>query len=122
MRFLLGWLLATTTDDRCRDGQRALVLAVKVDEASGNQSAKVQDLFGAAYAALGRFPEAIACAQKAVEWARAARESPAPRQAKVSSPTPPSDADPSEFDVADPRYGEQLEARLRLYQAGKPFR
>ena len=54
------------------DPLRAVRLAEKADALTGNQAPVYLDTLAAAYAAAGRFNEAIATAEKALTWARAA--------------------------------------------------
>jgi hypothetical protein len=65
----LAWLLATCPQAQLRDGPAAVRLAERAREASGGQEARLWGTLDAAYAEAGRFPEAIAAAQKARELA-----------------------------------------------------
>jgi tetratricopeptide (TPR) repeat protein len=68
----LAWLLATLAPTQGGDPARAINLAQRACERTDNQRPECLDTLGAAYAAAGRFSNAIATAQKAVELARAA--------------------------------------------------
>ena len=66
----LAWLLATHPPAQGGDPARAVALAQRACEFTGNRWAGYLDTLAAAYAAAGRFGEAIATAEKAVELAR----------------------------------------------------
>ena len=65
----LAWLLATHTD--VGDPARAVTLAERACKLTNNQVATCLDTLAAAYATAGRFDDAIASAQTAIELARA---------------------------------------------------
>ncbi len=65
----LAWLMATTTDDTVRDPNRAVQLAEAACAASFRQEASLLDTLAAAYAADGRFAEAMAVAREAIDRA-----------------------------------------------------
>jgi TPR repeat protein len=90
----LAWLLATARDTRYRDAERAVELIRPVALYFGNW--QYLDTLAAAWAAAGKFEQAIATAQKALAAARLAPE-----------------ADPD--DVA------ALERRLERFRSGKPY-
>jgi len=87
-----AWLLATTPDDELRNGELALVHAEQA--VALKPSPAYLDTLAAAYAELGRFPEAIAAQQQAI--------------AKV---------DPEDADLLG-----ELNGHLRAYEQGKPWR
>jgi tetratricopeptide (TPR) repeat protein len=89
----LAWILATAADRKLRDGLAAVHLAEQANQLTGYNQPGTMDTLAAAYAEAGRFPEAIQAAQKAMDFARCGG------QTKL--------------------FGE-IEARLRLYQAGLP--
>jgi tetratricopeptide (TPR) repeat protein len=91
----LAWLLATTTDDEVRDGERAVTLAQQAVELSGQPYPETLDTLAAAYAAAGRLEEAINTARQAIEIARRSGR--------------------------DERAAE-IETRLRLYEQGQSYR
>ena len=68
----LARLLATLGPADGGDPVRAVTLARRACELTGNRVAACLDTLAAAYAAAGRFSEAIATAQKAIELARSA--------------------------------------------------
>lgn len=90
----LAWLLATCPEPRYRNGPRALRLARQACEATGHKSPPLLDSLAAAYAETGQFDQAVAITRQALEIVR--------RNPKVST--------------------ETLKSRLRLYEAGKPYR
>jgi tetratricopeptide (TPR) repeat protein len=71
----LAWLLATLAPADGGDPGRAVTLAQKAYELTGNRVAGYLDTLAVAYAAAGRFNDAIATAQKAIGLARAAGQS-----------------------------------------------
>lgn len=76
----LAWLLATITPAEGGDPVRAVPLARRACELTGNKMAGFVDTLAIAYAAAGRFNDAIAAAQKAIELARAAGQTQAVRE------------------------------------------
>ncbi len=90
----LAWLLATQPDAALRDGAEAVRLAERVRDLTGGHSARFLATLDAAYAEAGRFPDAIAAAQKTRDAAQAQGQN-----------------DPA----------AAAEQRLKLYEAGKPF-
>jgi tetratricopeptide (TPR) repeat protein len=67
----LAWVLATSLDDSLRNGTRAVQLAEDVMNRAGHPNAIVLRTLAAAYAEAGRFNDAIATAQQAIEIAKA---------------------------------------------------
>jgi tetratricopeptide (TPR) repeat protein len=90
----MAWVLATSTDSQIRDVPKAITLAERVCEATGHKEPTALDTLAVAYAAAGRFPDAIDTASKAVHEATALGRK----------------------DVA-----EQIRVRLHLYEAGKSY-
>jgi Flp pilus assembly protein TadD len=68
----LAWMLATQPDGKLRNGTEAVRLATRAVELTKTNNPGALDTLGAAYAEAGRFAEAAAAAQKAVELAAAA--------------------------------------------------
>jgi tetratricopeptide (TPR) repeat protein len=62
----LAWLLATVAPEEGGDPPRAVILAERACGLTGQRVAAHLDTLAVAYAAVGRFAEAIATAQKAV--------------------------------------------------------
>jgi tetratricopeptide (TPR) repeat protein len=91
----LAWLLATNEPAQGGDPARAVRLAQRARELSGEDNAFCLDTLAAAYAAAGRFPDAVATAQQAVQLAEAAGHA---------------------------RLAGVIRARLELYRAGRPYR
>ena len=91
----LAWLLATTDDESLRDGATALSLAERAWAASAQGDPLALDARAAALAELGRFSEAIAALERAIELAA------------VRGPAAAVDA---------------MRSRLELYRQGRPYR
>ena len=62
-----AWLLATSPDSQSRNGPRAVDLAREVDQLSGGKNAGNLATLAAAYAEAGRFSDATATAQRALD-------------------------------------------------------
>jgi len=90
----LAWLLATRPPAEGANPVRAVALAERVCKLSDNRVARYLDTLAAAYAAAGRFNDAMATAEKAVAVARASNES---------------------------SLGEKIEGRLQLYRDGHAY-
>jgi tetratricopeptide (TPR) repeat protein len=90
----LAWLLATLEPSEGGDPVRALPLAARACELTGNRVPAYLDTLAAAYAAVGRFTDAVATAQLAIEWANAANQ---------------------------PQTVKQIEPRLELYRNGQAY-
>jgi tetratricopeptide (TPR) repeat protein len=65
----LAWVLATSPDEKLRDGKRAIELATKACELTKYKEAHILSTLGAGYAETGDFQTAIQWSQKAVELA-----------------------------------------------------
>ena len=91
----LAWILATSPEESLRNGTRAVGLIEEANRATRASDANVLSTLAAAYAETGRFSEAVATAQSAVQKTNPQRESKALRQ---------------------------REEQLRTYEADKPFR
>lgn len=91
----LAWLLATCQGPDLPDPDQAVTLAERACELTGYRQPVVLDTLAAAYAAAGRFSEAITTAQQAMTLARAQGE--------------------EELAAA-------IRDRLTLYEAGRPYR
>ena len=90
----LAWLLATLAPAEGGDPVRAVGLAERACKLTSDRVAPYLDTLAAAYAATGRFTNAVATAQAAVDLARSSG------QAQVVS---------------------EIEARLELYRAHRPY-
>jgi spermidine synthase len=86
--------LAASPVDAVRNAEQAVKLGQRAVELSGGKDPQALDALAAAYAEAKRFPEAVQTAKTAIELAAQQR---------------------------DPDLAE-LKARLRLYEAGTPFR
>jgi Flp pilus assembly protein TadD len=87
-----AWKLATHRSAQVRDPASACELAAQVCQAADKPSAEMLDVLAAAYAAAGRFSEAVSTAQQALQSASAAKAG-----------------------------AQAIEGRLQLYKQGKPF-
>jgi len=90
----LGWLLATHPDAGIRNPAEAVRLAQRACELTGYEKSPQLDALAAAYAAAGRFNEALETAERALQLALSSGEQ---------------------------RQAELLSRRLELYKAGKPY-
>lgn len=63
------WILATSHDPIVQDGVKALELAQQTDQVSGGKNPAVLGALAAAYAATGKFQEAVGAARSALEIA-----------------------------------------------------
>ena len=68
----LAWLLATSRDERIRDGALAVRLAERAAEQTGRQDPGVLDILAASLADAGRFTDAIEAARRALHLYEAA--------------------------------------------------
>ena len=90
----LAWVLATLPPAQGGDPVRAVALAQRACELSGNRAPGYLDTLAVAYAAAGRFDAAVATARKAIELARAAGQ---------------------------PGLVKEIQARLELYRSGRAY-
>ena len=91
----LAWTLATSPDAALRKPAEAVRLAERAATLTNRSDVTALDALGAAYAAAGRFAEAVATEQTALDLAETAGASSA---------------------------AESIRERLNLYRRGKPFR
>lgn len=89
------WLLAADADPQVRNGAEALALAQRLLATDGLPRVQVLDILAAAQAELAEFAGAIETARQALDLAREANAM---------------------------KLAEQIEQRLRLYRAGRPYR
>lgn len=87
--------LATDPDPQHRDGPRSVQMATQVCRAAEDKNPEYLDTLAAAYAETGDFAKAITTAAKALELAVSARQT---------------------------ELAGQIDQRLQLYRAGKPYR
>jgi tetratricopeptide (TPR) repeat protein len=90
----LAWVLATCPQALLRNGHQAVELAQRANQLTGGGSPVILCTLAAAYAETGRFPEAEATAQRALQLARA---------------------------QSNTALANALESQIKLYQAGTPF-
>jgi tetratricopeptide (TPR) repeat protein len=91
----LAWVLAAFPPSEGGDPARAVSLAEHVCEITSNRVAAFADTLAAAYATAGRFSEAVATAQKAIELGNSAGQT---------------------------QLVKEVGAHLELYRAGRPYR
>jgi Flp pilus assembly protein TadD len=90
----LAWIRATAADAELRDAGEAVRLAERAASLTGRRDLAVLDALGAAYAAAGRFDEAVAVARSGAEIAGSGQ----------------------------PAVAAQFRERLALYQGHRPYR
>ena len=90
----LAWIRATHASDRLRDPSEAVTLALRACRLTGYDKPAYLDTLAAAYAARGRFPQAVEAAAKASKLARASGAK---------------------------QLTEQIDGRLRLYKSGRAY-
>jgi len=91
----LAWLKATQQDPNFSDPDEAVRLALRACEMTDYNDPELLDTLAAAYASAGDFSKAIETAEKAIKLAEAAGRK---------------------------DYSREIQARLQLYKAGKPYR
>jgi tetratricopeptide (TPR) repeat protein len=89
-----AWVLATCPVASVRNGREAVVLAQRAAQAAGGRDPAILDTLAAAYAEVGRFPEAVQTARQALTLAVQQNAQP---------------------------LAEGLKARIALYEARTPF-
>ncbi len=90
----LAWVLATCPLASLRDGNKAVELAQRANQLTGDGNPVVLRTLAAAYAEAGRFPEAVATAQRALQMAGT---------------------------QSNPALADAIRSQMKLYQAGLPF-
>lgn len=101
-----AWVLATSPDDKLRDGEQAVKLATEACELTGFETPHILSTLAAAYAETGDFENAKKWSAKAVETA----------QKGVDAATSDDERAKLQGDV------EQLKKELDSYEEGKPVR
>ena len=91
----LAWVLATSPDASLRDGAEAVGLAARAEQLSGGRNPRFAATLAAAYAEVGRFPDAVATAAQALRLATT--------QGRAE-------------------LAERLRSELALYESGTPYR
>ena len=89
-----AWIWRPIPNASVRNGTEAVELAERAVKLSGGHEPAILGTLAAAYAEAGRFPEAVQTAHKALDLAR--------QQNKQA-------------------LAESIQAKIRLYEAGKPF-
>jgi tetratricopeptide (TPR) repeat protein len=102
----LAWVLATSPEDKLRDGSRALKLATRAAEASGYETPHILSTLAAAYAETGDYDNAVKWSEKSIEQA----------QKLVDAAKPEDDKAKLEADR------DQLKKELDSYREHKPVR
>ena len=92
---MISWTMATAPDGLVRNGREAVGLAEQAVSIAGDGNPQLLDTLAAAYAEAGRFPEAIATAERAIGRAASA---------------------------SDTALAEAIQERVGLYRAGRAFR
>jgi tetratricopeptide (TPR) repeat protein len=90
----LAWVLATSSQASLRNGNQAMALAQQANQLTGDGNPAFLGTLAAACAEAGRFPEAVATAQSALQLAET---------------------------QSNPALAEAIRSQLKLYQAGVPF-
>ena len=90
----LAWVLATALQASLRNGHQAVELAQQANQIAGGENPIILRTLAAAYAEAGRFPEAVATAQRALQLAET---------------------------QSNPALADALRSQMKLYQAGFPF-
>jgi tetratricopeptide (TPR) repeat protein len=90
----LAWIMATDSDPKRRNGPEALRLAEHGCRLTGRKDPALLDALAAAYAEAGRFQEAAAAAREAEALA---------------------------WSLGNRQLSAQIQARLRVYEAGRPY-
>ena len=90
----LAWLLATVPNSDLRDAAQAVQLAERACQLEGNPHPKRLDTLAAAYAAAGRFADAVRTAERAEQLARSGQQD---------------------------RLAAGIAQRLKAYRAGRPL-
>ena len=101
-----AWVLATSPDDKLRDGARAVKMATKAAESTGYETPHILSTLAAAYAETGDFENATKWSQKAVEVS----------QKEVDAATADEDRAKLQADH------DQLKKELDSYHERKPVR
>jgi tetratricopeptide (TPR) repeat protein len=101
-----AWVLATSPDEKVRNGKKAIELATKASELTGHQTPHVLSTLGASYAETGDFESAKKWSQQAVDLSKKA----------VEAATDDEERTKLQKDL------EQLEKEFASYEKGEPVR
>jgi tetratricopeptide (TPR) repeat protein len=119
-----AWVLATSPDEKLRDGPKALKLATKAAEATKYETPHILSTLAAAYAETGDYENAAKWSQKAVELAQKEVDA-----AKSGDPAQKKEADAAKADADSKKKlqtlqadRDQLKKELDSYHEHKPVR
>jgi tetratricopeptide (TPR) repeat protein len=101
-----AWVLATSPDEKLRNGKKALELATKAAEITGYETPHILSTLAAAYAETGDFENAKKWSAKSIELSKKSVEA----------------AETDEQRAERKTEQEQLEKELASYEEGKPVR
>ncbi len=90
----LAWLLATHNQDKFRNPEEAIRLAERACELTNYGNAGLVDTLAAAYAAAGKFPDAVKTTERAMDLAESANQQ---------------------------QLADEIKKRLELYKSGQPY-
>lgn len=90
----MAWLMAAIDEVSIQDANRAIELAGRACELTGYKISKFLDTLAVAYAAAGRFEDAVKTANKAVDIAKAGNQT----------------------DLVN-----EIQRRIKLYEGGQPY-
>jgi len=90
----LAWILATHKENRVREPDEAIRLAQRACDLTNNKRPDLLDTLAAAYAAAGRFSDAVEAAEKALKLAQSSGQN---------------------------RLAEEIQKRRLLFKAGQPY-
>ena len=90
----LAWLLATHKEDKFRNPEEAIRLAERACELTNYGNAGLVDTLAAAYAAAGRFPDAVKTTERAIDLAESANQQ---------------------------QLADEIKKHLELYKTGQPY-
>ncbi|MFH1418066.1 MAG: sulfatase-like hydrolase/transferase, partial [Planctomycetota bacterium] len=103
----LAWILATNPHDEIRNGTEAVVLATLACTVNQYKDPGTLDSLAAAYAEAGRFEQAVVTARQALDLVQESlgqEDLAEAGEARLQS------------------FSDELEARIKLYEAGMPYR
>jgi len=112
----LAWVLATSTDDEVRDGERAIELATTAAELTDFKKAFILSTLASGYAEVGEFDKAKEWSRKALEANRAELE------AFKNDETIEDEADREAMTKIQDDQFESLKKELASYEMEKPWR
>lgn len=119
-----AWALATSPEPSLRDGNEAITLAVRAVQLTGRKDASCLDTLAAAYAEAGRFADAALTARRALDTLRfgSSKESPVIEPSLIPALPTSQDKTSPGLGVEESRLAGEIQSRIELYAAKKPFR